>query len=326
MPNAKNGRPIKLISGNANVKLSNDIASHLNLKLASTLIGSFSDGETQIEIHDNMRGCDVFVIQPTCYPVNQNVMELYLILDALKRSSCWRVTAVIPYFGYGRQDRKTKPRVPISAKAVADVISLGGVDRVLTIDMHSGQAQGFFNCPVDNLYASGIFIDTIRTYNLEDVVLVSPDAGSNDRVEKYSDKLGLPMATCYKKRGIPGKISKMILLGSVNKMNAIIIDDMIDSGGTLLKATNLLLGEGANRVEVFATHGVFSGNAIDKLADSQIKKITTTDTIPLKSEIDITNQLCISNKFHQVSVAGLLAKAIDRIHKETSVSDLFKDQ
>lgn len=324
---AKNGRPIKLISGSSNRPLAEKIAKHVGVELSPSMIDIFNDGESQIEIHDNVRGCDVFVIQSTCAPANHNIMELYLILDALKRSSCWRVTAVMPYFGYGRQDRKIKPRVPISAKAVADIISLGKIDRVLTIDMHSGQAQGFFNCPVDHLFGSMVFIDRIKKSleqrDKESVVLVSPDAGSNDRVEAYSDKLGLPMATCYKKRGRPGEISKMILLGYVKGMDCILIDDMIDSGGTLIKAANLLLNEQANSVEVYATHGVFSGNAMEKLIASPIKQIITTDTIPIKPSMDISHMDCKTFKFLHSSVAKLFGMAIRNIHRETSVSCLF---
>ena len=323
----KNGRPIKLISGSSNRPLAEKIAKYVGVELSPALIDVFNDGESQIEIHDNMRGCDVFVIQSTCAPANHNVMELYLILDALKRSSCWRVTAVIPYFGYGRQDRKIKPRVPISAKAVADIISFGGIDRVLTIDLHSGQAQGFFNCPVDHLFGSMVFIDEIRTIveaNKDtEFVLVSPDAGSNDRVEAYSDILGLPMATCYKKRGRPGEISKMILLGYVKGMHCILIDDMIDSGGTLIKATHLLLNEQADCVDVYATHGVLSGNAIHNLNGSNIRRLVLTDTIPVRPELDTNNPNCMSRKFTHRSVAQLFATAIKNIHSETSVSCLF---
>jgi ribose-phosphate pyrophosphokinase len=320
---SKNGRPLKLLSGSANAELAVKISNHLNAKISPAIISTFSDGESQIEIHDNMRGCDVFVIQPTCPPVNHNVMELYLILDALKRSDCWHVTAVIPYFGYGRQDRKIKPRVPISAKAVSDILSLGGVSRILTIDLHSGQIQGFFDCPVDHLYGSKVFIEHIRETAKPDTVLLSPDGGGTDRVFGYAKKLDLPMATTFKKRSGPNEIEKMIILGEIKNRHVIIIDDMVDTAGTLCNVAHLAMNSDAKSVTAYATHGILSGAAAKRIQESCIKKMYVTDTVPLPESCDLSSMNCNCNKVERLSVAPLFAEAIRNIHKETSVSCLF---
>ena len=251
-------------------------------------------------------------------------MELYFILDALKRSSCWKVTAVMPYFGYGRQDRKNQPRVPISAKSVANILSLSSIDRVLTIDLHAGQIQGFFECPVDHLYGSSIFLNHIRDNLQPNTVLLSPDAGGTERVSSYSDLLDLPMATSYKKRTKPNEIDNLIILGNVNGMNVIMLDDMIDTAGTTCKVANLAISNGAQSVTVYCTHAVFSGNAPERIADSPISRLYVTDTIPLNPKLDILDMECITNKVVQLSASELFAQAINNIHKETSISELFE--
>ena len=319
----KNDRPLKIISGSANPKLASDIANQIGVELSPSLISTFSDGECQIEIHDNMRGCDVFVIQPTCPPTDHNIMELYFILDALKRSACWRVTAVIPYYGYGRQDRKIKPRVPISAKAVANLLATGGLDRVLTIDLHSGQIQGFFECPVDHLYGSKVFLDHMKANLKEHTVLLSPDAGGTDRVYHYSKRLNLPMATSYKKRSGPNEIEQLIILGAVKSQHVIVVDDMIDTAGTLCKIAYLAMNEGAKSVTCYATHAVLSGKAAERIQESPISRVYVTDTIPPSPENDPFSYQAITNKIERVSVAPLFAEAILNIHYETSVSTLF---
>jgi len=310
-----NGRDIKLISGNSNLSLTSKISKILNIPISETLISTFSDGETRVEIYDNMRGCDVFVIQPTSPPTNDNFMELCLILDALKRSNCWRVTAVIPYFGYARQDKKLKPRVPISAKAIADMIQVVGVDRILTLDLHANQIQGYFNCPVDNLFASSIFINHIESYiDKENTVIVSPDEGGMERSVHYSKKLGTRLAMIHKSRNNPNEVSEMVLLGNVRGMTAIIIDDMIDTAGTLSKASTILKDAGAVKIIAYASHGIFSGNAITNINNSNFDTIHVTDSIN-------------GNKYFKqleiLSCSKLFADAILNIHDETSVSCLF---
>lgn len=319
----KNNRPLKLISGSSNRPLAAKIAKHLGIQLSNSLISTFRDGESQIEIHDNMRGCDVFVLQSHCPPVNHSIMEQYLILDALKRSTCWNVTAVIPYFGYARQDRKIKPRVPISAKAIANIFTIGGVGRILTIDLHSGQTQGFFECPVDNLYGSKIFIDHIKERLLENTVLLSPDAGGTERVYQYAKALNLPMATSYKKRSAPNKIEKMIILGNVEGMHVIVVDDMIDTANTLCRIATLAMNSGAQSVTCYGTHGLFSGHAADLIQESPISKIYVLDTLTPPTSVNIDSIDCITNKVEYVESAPLLGEAIRNIHCESSVSCLF---
>lgn len=320
----KNGRPLKIISGSANQLLAQKIVEKLDIPLAKATVSTFSDGESQIEIHDNMRGCDVFVIQPTCYPANHNIMELYLILDALKRSACWRVTAVLPYYGFGRQDRKSKPRVPISAKAVASLITLGGIDRVLTIDLHSGQIQGFFDCPVDHLYGASVFLPHIKENLKQFTVLLSPDAGGTDRVHYYAKKLDIPMATSYKKRTKPNQIDEMIILGDVKGRHVIIIDDMIDTAGTLCKIAILAKTNGAESITCYATHAVLSGKAIENIEGSPISRVYVTDTIPMPDAVNPEKFEMITRKIRYISVSDLFAEAIKNIHNETSVSSLFE--
>jgi len=311
-----NGRNIKIIDGSSNSDLAINIARSIDtyLDASNVLVDKFSDGETRIEILENMRGCDVFVIQPTSPPVNDHIIQLCLILDALKRSNCWRVTAVIPYFGYARQDKKLKSRVPISAKAIADIIQNMGVDRILTMDLHSDQIQGYFNCPVDVLHSSSICMKHIQENLNEDTVIVSPDVGGVARVVHYAKKLGLETAIIHKTRDNPNEVSHMVLLGNVRNKNVIIIDDMIDTAGTLCKASSVLKDAGANKIIAYAAHGVFSGNAIDNINKSCFDEIFVTDSI-------YQNHDC--KKIKTLTCSGLLAEAIKNIHNETSVSCLF---
>jgi len=309
----KNGRPLKLLQGSANSNLVTEISSNLAVPTSRGFVGSFSDGETRIEILENMRGCDVFVIQSTSPPANEHLMQLYLILDALKRSDCWRVTAVIPYFGYARQDKKLKPRVPISARAVANLIELGRPNRVLTMDLHSNQIQGYFDCPVDNLFASSIFTNHMKEHLERDTVMVSPDVGGVARIVHYSKVLGTETAIIHKTRPEANELGEMVLLGTVRDKVAIIVDDLIDTAKTLCKAAEVLKDAGARKVIAYASHGVFSGKARSEIHESCFDKIYITDSIEQKplQKVDV------------ISCSGLLAKAISNIHKETSVSCLF---
>ena len=307
---------LKLISGSSNPALSQAICDHLNRPLSTTLVGAFSDGETRVEVSDNLRGSDVFVIQSTCSPVNNLVMELCIILDALKRASCRRVTAVVPYYGYARQDRKVVPRAPISAKLVADFLTVAGMNRMVTIDLHAGQIQGFFNLPVDNLYAAPVFLDYLREVG-DDVVIVSPDAGGVERARAYAKRLGVGLAIIDKRRDEPNKAKAMSVIGDVKGKLAIVLDDMIDTAGTIVAAADVLLKSGARETMACATHAVLSGPAIDRLCASSFNSIVVTDTIPLGDKADRCPKLKV------MSVAPLLAKAIENIHTETSVSELF---
>lgn len=308
---------LKIVTGSSNPELAKAICNHLGCQLTPTLSTTFSDGELRIEIGDNVRGDDVFVVQPTCPPaVNRNLVQLCLMLDALKRASAGRVTAVVPYFGYARQDRKVVPRVPISAKLVADFISVAGVDRVLTIDLHSGQIQGFFDKPVDNLYAAQVLLDYIRKLG-DNLIVVSPDAGGTERARAYAKRLGVGLAIVDKRREGPNKAHAMQLIGDVKGKIAVVLDDMIDTGGTMTEAGNLLAEQGAQDVVACATHPVLSGPAVDRLTSSPFSQIIVTDTIPLNPKA------AGSDKFKVISVGSLIAKAIHNIHSESSVSVLF---
>jgi ribose-phosphate pyrophosphokinase len=308
---------LKIISGTANPELAKAICDHLGSNLTPALVETFSDGEIRIEMAENVRGGDIFVIQPTCAPVNYNIMELGLMLDALKRASVARVTAVVPYYGYARQDRKVIPRVPISAKVVADFLGVSGVDRLLTIDLHSGQIQGFFNVPVDNLYASKVLIDYLKSIDGE-LVIVSPDAGGTERARAYAKRLKAGLAIIDKRRDSPNKAKAMHVIGEVKDKVAIVVDDMIDTAGTITEAGKILREEGARDVIACATHPVLSGPAVERLSASDFSSIVVTDTIPLKKE---ARQL---DKIKVLTVASLLAKAIHNIHTESSVSVLFE--
>jgi len=311
-------RELRILSGSANPELAEAICDHLGCKLLPTIADTFSDGEIRVEINANVRGADVFVVQPTCAPVNFNIMQLGLILDALKRASAGRVTAVVPYYGYARQDRKVFPRAPISAKLVADFLSVAGMDRLLTIDLHAGQIQGFFNQPVDNLYAAPVLLQYLKEYRQDnEMVIVSPDAGGVERARAYAKRLEVSLAIVDKRRDAPNQAKAMHLIGCVKGKIAVVLDDMIDTAGTICTAAEVLLNGGAREVLACTTHPVLSGPAIERLEQSAFSKVIVTDTIPLSPKARECSKIVVK------SVAGLLAKAIHNIHTESSVSVLF---
>ena len=317
-----NSRKLKIIAGSSNPVLATKICDTIMECEApvNTAIGKFADGESKIEIYEDVRGCDVFVIQSTCKPVNDSVVELCLVLDALKRSNCWRITAVLPYYGYARQDRKVRPQAPISAKAIANLISISGVDRVVTVDLHAGQIQGFFDIPVDNLYASPIFLKYILSKysdGVDDLVIVSPDMGSTDRAKAYAKRIGCDVAIVYKRRGQLDKIEEMVLLGEVKDKRAIIIDDMVDSAGTLISASDIIMEAGAISISAYCTHPVLSDPALERIRKSKFDEVYVTDTIPLSEK----SLAC--NKLKVISIANLMAEAIYNIHHENKLCDLF---
>ncbi len=308
-----------VFSGNAHRCLAEDIARHLELPLGLALVSRFSDGEVRVEIEENVRGRDVFAVQPTCRPTNDNLMELMIIVDALRRSSVGRITAVLPYFGYSRQDRRPRSaRVPISAKVVANMMTGVGVDRVLTVDLHADQIQGFFDMPVDNVYATPILLNDIENRSYKDAVVVSPDVGGVLRARAMAKRLDdTDLAIIDKRRLGPNQAEAMHLIGEVQGRRCIIVDDMVDTAGTLCQAAKALKNYGAAAVHAYATHAVLSGAAIDNLNQSVLDELVVTDTIPLSE----TAKNCA--KIRQLSVAALLAETMWRIHKEESVSTLF---
>lgn len=309
---------IKLFTGNAHRELAKDVAKYLSITVGDATVTKFSDGEIMVRINENVRGTDVFVIQPTCMPVNRNLMELLLMVDALKRASARRITAVIPYYGYARQDRKVQPRVPISAKLVADLITAAGTSRVLTVDLHAAQIQGFFNIPVDNLYAAPVLLDYVRSnYTLEELVIVSPDAGGVERARSFAKRLQCSIAIIDKRREGVNVSEVMNVIGDVKNKDTLILDDMIDTGGTTTQAAGALKEKGARRVVAACTHAVLSGSAIDKVNNSVIEELIVTDTIPFDSKKEQCKKLTI------LSIASLLGEAIKRIHEESSISSLF---
>ena len=311
---------LKIVTGSSNPDLAKAICNHLGCQLTPTLATTFSDGELRIEIGDNVRGDDVFVVQPTCPPsVNRNFMQLCLMLDALKRASAGRITAVIPYYAYARQGRKVSPRAPISAKMVADFISTAGAERVVTIDLHAGQIQGFFDCPVDNLFATPVMMDPLRKYSEnDDIVIVSPDAGGVERARSYAKRLNAPLAIVDKRRDKPNQAQAMHVIGEVEGKVAIVVDDMIDTAGTLCAGAEVLLKYGASRIIACATHPVLSGPAIERINNTAaLDRVIVTDTIPLG------DKLAACPKLEVVSVAALLGKTIHNIHTGSSVSVLF---
>lgn len=309
-------RDLKILTGTSNPALCKAICDHLGCRLTPTLCETFSDGEIRVEVGDNVRGDDVFVVQSLCAPVNFNIMQLCLLLDALKRASVGRVTAVVPYYGYARQDRKVSPRAPISAKVVADFLMVAGMHRMVTVDLHAGQIQGFFNCPVDNLYAAPVFLDHLSQIP-GDIVLVSPDAGGVERARAYAKRLDASLAIIDKRRDKPNQASAMHVIGDVQDKVAIVLDDMIDTAGTMVAAGEVLLKNGAREVMACSTHAVLSGPAIERLNNSPFSQVLVTDTIPLGDKI------AACPKIKVLSIAGLLAKAINNIHTESSVSVLF---
>lgn len=309
---------IKLFTGNAHRELAKDVANYLSISVGDATVTNFSDDEIMVRINENVRGTDVFVLQPTCMPVNHNIMELLLIVDALKRASARRITAVIPYYGYARQDRKVQPRVPISAKLVADLITAAGTSRVLTVDLHAAQIQGFFNIPVDNLYAAPVLLDYVRSnYTLEELVIVSPDAGGVERARDFAKRLQCSIAIIDKRRESINVSEVMNVIGEVEKKDTLILDDMIDTGGTTTQAAGALKEKGARRVVAACTHAVLSGSAVGKVNSSVIQELIVTDTIPFDSKKEQCKKLTV------LSIASLLGEAIKRIYEESSISSLF---
>lgn len=309
---------LKLFSGSANRDLAAEVARNLGVELGDATISSFSDGEIMIRINENVRGSDVFVIQPTCVPVNDHIIELLLMVDALKRASAGRITAVIPYYGYARQDRKVQPRVPISAKMVADLITAVGTNRVLTIDLHAGQIQGFFNIPVDNLYASPVLLHYMKAkFDPDNLVIVSPDAGGVERARAFAKMLHCTIAIVDKRREKANECEIMNVIGDVRDQDTLLLDDMVDTAGTIAQAASALIAKGARRVSAACTHAVLSGPAVDRLNASPIEELIVTNTIPLNSKKEQCPKLTI------LSVADLLGEAIKRIHEETTLSTLF---
>ncbi len=311
-----NGK-VLVFSGRSNEGLTQEICSYMDIGMGNPGIKVFSDEEIFVRIEENVRGGDVFVIQSTCTPGNTNLMELLIMIDALKRASAKRITAVIPYYGYARQDRKCEPRVPITSKLVADLLHTAGTDRVLTMDLHAGQIQGFFNIPVDHLFAINVLIGYIKKLNFKDPVVISPDAGGVERARAYAKRMGTSLAIIDKRREGPNVAKAMNIIGDVRGKVAVIVDDMIDTAGTLIEATNALLGAGASEVHGLCTHPVLSGPAGERIQDSPIKSVISTNTIPLSEELAAIGKIKI------LSVAPLFGEAIIRIHSESSVSSLF---
>ena len=308
---------IQLIAGNSNSGLAKEIADFLNVPLAETTVANFSDGETNVQIHENVRGSDVFVVQSTCTPVNRNLMELLLMADALKRASAARITAVMPYYGYARQDRKAAPRVPISARLVADLLEVAGIDRLLTIDLHAGQIQGFFDIPVDHLYAAPVIVDYVKKEYQNDLVIVSPDAGGVERARAFAKRLNASLAIIDKRREKANVSQVMHVIGDVDGKNAILLDDMIDTAGTITQGAAALKENGAKKIVAACAHAVLSGPALDRINESALEEVIVTNTIPMDSNVEKCKKLTV------LSVASLLGDAIRRIHEETSVSSLF---
>jgi len=310
-------KELKLFSGKANPALAKEICAYLGISIGEATVSSFSDGEARVRIDENVRGADVFVMQSTCPPVNDSIMELLNMIDALKRSSAYRITAVIPYFGYARQDRKDQPRVPISAKLIADLITTAGADRVLTMDLHAGQIQGFFNIPVDHLYATPVLLDYISKVGGKDLVVVSPDAGGVERARAFAKRLQANLAIIDKRREGPNQTQIMNIIGDVEGRSALLLDDMIDTAGTIVQGAQACANKGARRVWAGCTHPVLSGPALERIQASCLEEIVVTNTIPLNGK----EQRC--PKLRVLSVAPLLGEAITRIHEEESVSSLF---
>ena len=310
---------MKLLSGTGNLELSKKIAQNLKLKLVNSNIKRFADGEIYVEINENIRGNSIFVIQSIATPANDNLMELLICIDALRRSSAKNITAVIPYFGYARQDRKVVPRTAISAKLVSNLITNAGAHRIVTVDLHAGQIQGFFDIPVDNLFSTPIFSKHIKKYiSNKNIICVAPDVGGVERARALGQKLNVGLAIVDKRRSAPGKSQVMNIIGNVKGKNCLLVDDIIDSGGTIVNAAKALKEKGAKDVYVYVTHGVLSGNAVEQINNSKIKKLILTDTI------DNSNKIKKSSKIVVLSISNLMAEAIKRISNSTSVSDLFK--
>jgi ribose-phosphate pyrophosphokinase len=310
-------KALSIFSGNANRDLAEAICRCVEVRLGAAEVTTFSDGEIFVEIAENVRGVNCFVVQPTCAPVNNNLMELLIMIDALKRASAGSIVAVLPYFGYARQDRKVKPRTPISAKLVADLVTAAGADRVVGVDLHAGQLQGFFNIPVDHLFAMPVMIDYLQRHHGKEPVIVSPDAGGVERARAYSKRLGGTLAIIDKRRSSPNVSEVMNIIGDVRGKDAVIVDDMIDTAGTLTQAAIAVMNAGARSVSACCSHAVLSGPAISRIEDSPLKEVIVTDTIPLREDARA------SRKIKQLTVARLLGEAIKRIHHGDSISSLF---
>jgi len=318
----------KLFSGTANPKLAEAIGKHIGVPVGEAKLQRFADGEVYFQLLENVRGVDVFVVQPTCYPVDQHLVELLVMIDALKRASAARITVAVPYYGYARQDRKDRPRVAISAKLIADLLTTAGANRALFVDLHAAQIQGFFNIPVDHLFASPVLVSYFRELNLPNLTVVSPDAGGVERARFFAQKMGAPLAIVDKRRTDMNVAEVMHVVGDVSGQTCLIIDDIIDTAGTLVKTVDALYASGAASVYACASHAVLSGPAIDRIANSRLEQLVVTDTIPLR---EAAQKLTLPGsdpaqkltKIKVLSVAGLLGSAIERIHLETSVSELF---
>lgn len=305
-----------MFAGNSNLPLAQAICDRLSKKLGDCKVSAFADGEVSLELREPVRGADAFIVQSTCKPVNDSLMELLVMIDAMKRASAGRITAVIPYYGYARQDRKVSPRAPISAKLVADFLSTAGANRVVTVDLHAGQIQGFFNCPVDNLFASQVLLEPFMAMKGE-IVVVSPDAGGVERARSFAKRIEAPLAIIDKRRDRPNQATATHVIGDVDGKIAVLVDDIIDTAGTICAGAEVLLREGAREVYACATHGVLSGPALERLNNSVFTKVVVTDTIPSGERLDVCSKLQV------VSVASLLAKSIHNIHTGSSVSVLF---
>ncbi len=315
MDNSTNG--LFIFTGNSNPILTKRICEYLDMPLGGAKVKTFSDGEIQIEIDENVRGKDVFVVQSTCRPVNHSLVELLLMLDALKRSSAQRITAVLPYFGYARQDKKVAPRVPISAKMVADLLEVAGAHRIITMDLHASQIQGFFNMPVDNLFAAPVILEYIKKSFGEKAVIVSPDAGGAERARAFAKRINAGLVIVDKRRDVPNQAKAMAVIGDVKDKIAIILDDMVDTAGTLTEAAGAIKAEGALEVHACCSHPVLSGPAVGRIINSELKSLVVTDTIPLSSEA------LACDKIKTLSIAKLVGEAIIRSHLGDSVTSLF---
>ncbi len=315
--NLSEDKRFKLFSGTANKPLAEKIGVHIGVPVGESKIQRFADGEVYFQLLENVRGVDVFVVQPTCYPVDQHLVELLVMIDALKRASAARITVVVPYYGYARQDRKDRPRVAISAKLIADLLTTAGANRALFVDLHAAQIQGFFNIPVDHLFASPVLVSYFRELNLPNLTVVSPDAGGVERARFFAQKIGAPLAIVDKRRTDMNVTEVMNVIGDVKGKNCLIIDDIIDTAGTLVKTVDALYASGAAAVYACASHAVLSGPAIERIAASRLQELIVTDTIPLRESAQKLPKIKV------LSIAGLLGAAIESIHMETSVSSLF---
>ena len=308
---------LRVFAGSANKELAGDICACLHIQPGRLSLSRFSDGEINVQIEENVRGMDVFVVQPTCTPVDQHLMELLLLLDALRRASAKRITAVLPYYGYSRQDRKDRPRVPISAKVVANLLVAAGADRLLTLDLHAAQIQGFFDVPVDHLYGRPVLVEYLRQQHLPQLTVVSPDAGGVERARALAKRLTAPLAIIDKRRDKPGVSEVMHVIGDVRDRTCVITDDLVDTAGTLVNGVDALIAQGAAQVYAVTTHAVLSGPAVDRIKGSKLKELAVTNSIPLSDEAKA------SGRIQQLSIAPLLAAGINSIHSESSISMLF---